>query len=212
MATIALVAPEPSIMRLAIRSSLVALATCALLAPSLWGCIGIAVGAGAAVATTATEERGLAGAASDAKILVEINHHWFQRDHMMFGKLEATVYDGRVLVTGVVEDDAVRTEAIRLTWLAPGIKEVYNEIEVVGPTNLIDYSRDVWIGTQLRTGLTLDAKVYSNNYSISVVNGAVYIIGIARSREELDAVVNRARNLSYVKRVVSHVRVKDGTA
>ncbi len=46
------------------------------------------------------------------------------------------------------------------------------------------------------------------NYSIETVNGVVYLIGVAQSQEELDRVINHARQISYVRRIVSHVRIK----
>lgn len=195
-------------MRFHLRPIAVAVACC-LVSPALSGCVGIAVGAGAAVASTATEDRGLGGAADDAKLHFGIGHNWFQRDHVMFAKLEATVHDGRVLVTGVVQDPAVPPEAIRLVWEVPGVKEVFNEIEVIKSVNFIDYSRDVLIATQLRTRLMFEPKVAAVNYEVNVVNGTVYLIGSARSKEELDLAVTHARNLNYVKRVVSHIRIKD---
>ena len=47
------------------------------------------------------------------------------------------------------------------------------------------------------------------NYSIETINGVIYVMGIAQSQDELDRVVNHARNISGVQRVVSYVRLKD---
>ncbi|MEK9645333.1 MAG: BON domain-containing protein, partial [Alphaproteobacteria bacterium] len=69
-------------------------------------------------------------------------------------------------------------------------------------------ARDTIISTELKTKLLFDSKVSSINYSIETVDGVVYLIGIAQNREELNRVTNYARNLGYVKKVVSYVTIK----
>jgi osmotically-inducible protein OsmY len=126
----------------------------------------------------------------------------------MFGKLSTSVSEGRALVTGKVQDPEMRVEAIKLAWQVEGVKEVINEIEVVNTSSITDSARDFWITTQLRGHITFDKDIRSINYSIDTVNGTVYLMGIARTQAELDRVTNHARNLAYVKRVVSYVRVE----
>ncbi|MBM3546401.1 MAG: BON domain-containing protein [Alphaproteobacteria bacterium] len=167
----------------------------------------IGVGAGAATGVAAAQERGLVTTAKDTAISIQIQELWFRTDHEMFGKLSTSVSEGRALITGKVQDPEMRVEAIKLAWQVDGIKEVINEIEIVNAGSMIDSARDFWITTQLRGLITFDKDVHSINYSIDTVNGTVYLMGIARSQAELDRVTNHARNLAYVKRVVSYVRV-----
>lgn len=167
----------------------------------------VAVGAGTATGVAASQERGIVTSAKDSAISVQIQELWFRTNYEMFGKLSTSVSEGRALLTGKVQDPEMRVEAVKLAWQVDGIAEVINEIEVVNTGSLADSARDFWITTQLRGHLTFDKDIRSINYSIDTVNGTVFLMGIARNQAELDRVTNHARNLAYVRRVVSYVRV-----
>jgi osmotically-inducible protein OsmY len=167
----------------------------------------VAVGAGTATGVAASQERGIVTSAKDSAISVQIQELWFRTNYEMFGKLSTSVSEGRALLTGKVQDPEMRVEAVKLAWQVDGIAEVINEIEVVNTGSLADSARDFWITTQLRGRLTFDKDIRSINYSIDTVNGTVFLMGIARNQAELDRVTNHARNLAYVRRVVSYVRV-----
>ena len=72
--------------------------------------------------------------------------------------------------------------------------------------------RDTWISAQIRSNLVFNSQVRSVNYTIDTVNGSVYLIGSARTQAELDRVTDAARNVPYVKRVVSYVEIRPGAA
>jgi osmotically-inducible protein OsmY len=162
--------------------------------------------------TLAAQERTTADAATDERIRIEISNKWFKYNIDMFNALTLNVSEGKVLVTGTLKDPEQRLEAIRLVWQVEGVKEVLNEIKLGEGGGLGAYARDTVISTQLRTKLIFDSNISSVNYSIETVEGVVYLMGIAQSQQELDRVVDHARNTSYVKRVVSYVRVKDPQA
>ena len=84
-----------------------------------------------------------------------------------------------------------------------------NEIQVTDESGILDYARDTWISAQLKGRLLVDGDVLSINYGVETVNGTVYLIGIAQSEAELARVIEHARGIEDVKRVVSHVVVKD---
>lgn len=176
---------------------------------ALVGCstTGVAVGAGAATAVAASEERGLSGAVSDTAIEAQINALLLQRDFETFRKVGVKSYERRVLLTGQVQRPEMRLDAVRLAWQVRGVKEVINEIEVTEAGGTEAYAHDVWISTQLRSKLLIDKEILSINYSVETVGGTVYLMGFARSSEELARVEAHARNLGYVRRVVSYVRV-----
>ncbi len=182
-----------------------------LIALLLAGCVGVAVGAGATVGVAAYQERGIEAAAKDLTLEAEIVKLWLQQDEALTLKLGVEAYEGRILLTGVVEDPEMRADAVRLAWKFIGVKEVINEIQVASDSGVIDLARDSWITTQLKTKLTLDNKVLAINYAIETVNGIVYLIGIAQDQSELDRVIAHSRTITYVRQVISHVRVK-GTA
>ena len=171
-------------------------------------CVPAAVGTGAAVGATAAQERGVKGALDDQAIRLDINNRWFKDSHTAYGDINLQVQQGRVLLTGAVPDPEVRVKAVRFAWQANGVREVINEIELRDDGSLSDAAQDSWISTKLRARLIGDEEVRSRNYSIETVNGTVYLIGVAQSRDELERVVAHARDVSYVKRVVDYVRVK----
>lgn len=190
-----------------------ALFAAALLAalPLLPGCTpaGTATGVGAATGVAAYQERGLEGAARDLGIQATIFDNWLKYDHTLPTKVGAEVYGGRVLLTGMVTDETLRAAAVRLTWSVEGVSEVLNEIEIA-EGGLVNFAKDSWITTQLKSRITFDDTIYAINYAIETVNGVVYLLGIAQDSRELDRVLSHARDIKYVRKVISHVRVKGG--
>lgn len=180
-----------------------------LAAGTLQGCLEAAVGAGAGVGVAAVQERGVKGAVSDTGIRAEINHYWLQKDQNLFANCNLQIHEGRVLVTGAVKDPDTRAEAIQLAWKAKGVREVINEIEVTNEGGFGTYARDTAIVTELRSKLLFGKDIQSVNYSIEAVNNVVYLLGVAQSQAELERVLDVARNVRYVRRVVSHVLLKD---
>jgi len=175
----------------------------------LSGCLatastGVAVGGSAAM-----QDRGIKGAANDTAIRAEINHYWLDKDHKMWMGLNLQVYEGRVLVSGTVPNADERADAIQLAWKAKGVKEVIDEVEVTSQGGVVDYSRDTVIQTRINGELLFAKGVESVNYSVEVVNGVVYILGVAQNQGELDKVLEICRNMANVKKVVSHVIMKD---
>lgn len=173
----------------------------------LSGCVVAAAGAGATVGVAAAQEGGLESAARDTLIRVTINDLWFKYDVETFTKLNLTVEQGRVLITGVVQNPEARVEAVRLAWQASGVKEVINEIRVANSSGITGYARDTWITTRLKATLTFDRNVQSINYSIDTVQGVVYLMGVAQNQEELNRVIGIARTIPDVKQVVSYVKM-----
>ncbi len=114
-----------------------------------------------------------------------------------------------MLLKGAVERPGPRVKAVRLTWQADGVREVINEIQVTDEGGLVNYARDTWISTQLKSKILFDADILSINYNVETVNGTVYLIGIAQSDQELGKVTGHARTIPNVRRVVSHVVLKD---
>lgn len=184
-----------------------------LSAPLLSACspLGIAVGAGATAGVAAQQEGGLNAAANDAGIRAQINRLWFEKDIEMMRRVGLSVSNGRVLLTGVVPKAEDRVEAVRLVWQVPGVREVINEIRVDGEEGSRggSYATDVWISTQLRSKLLFDSQINAINYSVETIHGIVYLMGVAVSRDELERVINHARNIRGVNKVVNHVLLKD---
>lgn len=174
----------------------------------LSGCtvVGLAAGAGASLGIASQQEGGISSAAEDVKIKAMIGDKWFKYKVDTFSKLSTTVDQGRVLITGVVQNPDDRVEAVRLAWQVDGVKQVINEIRVADSEGVPGFVRDKWITTRLRTELTFTKNVGAINYSIDTVQGTVYLMGVARNQEELDRVIALARSIPNVKQVVSYVK------
>lgn len=188
-----------------ISASLVLVSSIALAA----GCtpLGLATGTAATVGSASSQEGGLTRAVSDTSIKAQINDTWFKKDISMFSKLSTTVNQGRVLLTGVVQNPEHRVEAVRLVWQVEGVKQVINEIQVANSEGVPGFVRDNWITTRLRTAITFEKGIQSLNYSIDTVQGVVYLMGVAMSETELNKVTQLARTIPNVKQVVSYVKM-----
>ena len=171
--------------------------------------IGAAAGAGATAGSLSVQERGFKTGVKDTVILAKINQSWLEHDFNIFAKITAKVVEGRVLLTGTVPKIDNRIDAVRLTWQIEGVNVVLNEIEISDQSDLLDVTRDAWVTAQLRLKLTVDGKIKAINYAIDTVNGVVYLMGIAQDSTELERVTAHARNLNYVRRIVSYVRLKN---
>lgn len=201
--------PRPSPARSRIALALCPLALAALL-PALAGCgPGTVIGAGAIAGNTAMQERGFVKTVGDTATEAKISTGLLSYSGELFVDVSVEVYEGRALLTGKVQRTNDRIEAVRIAWNTSGVREVINEIQVEDTSDLLDAARDQWVTARLATKITLDKQIKAVNYSIETVNGTVYVMGIAQSQAEIDRIRNHARLLSYVRRVVSYVRIKD---
>lgn len=182
---------------------------CAVGLFALQGCtaVGIATGIGATVGISAVQEGGLKRAGKDALIQTQINDLWFRHDVDMFRKLDMTINNGRVLLTGVVQNPEHRVEAVRLSWQPKYVEQVINEITVADSDGFKGFARDAWITGRLRTALMFDRDVQSVNYSIDTVKRVIYLMGWAQDQAELNRVMEIARTISDVEQVVSYVKL-----
>jgi osmotically-inducible protein OsmY len=178
-------------------------------AVSLNGCASALVGAGAVAGLAAFEERTVKTIARDTKIGAQLRIALLEESEQHFTKIGIEVFEGRVLLTGAVDSEQMRADAVRLSWKISGVKAVLNEIGI-GAKSLTDTAKDAWITAQLTSKMTFDKDILAINYSSETVAGIVYLIGIAQNQAELDRVVAHARSVGYVRKVISHVRVKKG--
>ncbi|HET8725995.1 MAG TPA: BON domain-containing protein, partial [Alphaproteobacteria bacterium] len=142
-------------------------------------------------------------------IRLSINDLWLKESLDLYSSLGLSVNEGRVLVTGQVPTPEARVTAIRLVWQVDGVREVINEVAVAESDGISGYARDAWITTQLRTRLTFDTSLRAINYSVETVGGTIYLMGVAQDQAELDRVIAHARQIPYVRQVISYVRMKD---
>lgn len=174
--------------------------------------IGIVGAAGVGLGAAATREGGISGTLSDTRIHAEVADKLFKYDLGTFSKVGVTVEEGRVLLSGVVQNPEDRVEAVRAAWQVRGVRQVINEIKVANSEGISGFVRDAWITTRLRTALTFDDFVQNLNYSIDTVQGTVYLMGVAQTQAELDRALRLARTIPGVKGVVSYVNTREGGA
>jgi osmotically-inducible protein OsmY len=180
---------------------------------ALGGCPAAIVGGIAAAGGTgyaANQERGAGGSVDDFTIKTNIQSAWMKANPLMQTNLTITVYEGRTLLTGTAPTPEFKAQAKEIASRVPGVRTVYDEIEVSAPESAWESTKDTWITSRVRTELAFNPDVRSVNYTIETANKSVYLIGSARSQAELDIATNAARTTPDVKRVVSYVEIRPG--
>jgi osmotically-inducible protein OsmY len=164
------------------------------------------IGAGAIIGTTAAEERGIEGLASDTTIRAKINYAWMTHDSKLIDQISLSVQKGVVVLTGIAENQKIKMDAVRLAKETKGVGKVIDEIKLGTPTGFQDYTRDAWISAKLKTAILMDERIRSRNYSIRTVDKILYLTGIAQNQQELELVKAHAREVPNVRQVISHVQ------
>ena len=177
---------------------------------ALTGCspIGTAIGAAAFTADLATQERGLYQGLDDHRMWIAINARFVAADIDMAQKVRLQVQEGRVLLSGVVQEQEQRLAAVKASWEEPGVREVINHIEVEPARDLGQVAQDEYLARRVWAKLFVDRGVRANNYSVECIDGIVYLIGVGQDRTEVQRVIDHARDVAYVRDVKNYVRVK----
>lgn len=182
---------------------------CSILALStLTACAPALIGGGAATVTgAASQERGIDGVASDAAVVSKIMWYYTKENNGLSGMVDVVSRQGKVLLTGTVDDPKKKVDAVRLAWQAKGVKEVVDEIKVAQEESFATYTQDSWLTTKIKTALLFDKNIHSINYNIQTVEGKVYVMGVAPNQAELDRTMNKVRRVAGVKEVINLVQV-----
>ena len=155
------------------------------------------------------EERSFNNYVEDTIILAQLKNEYFSNNENIFFQVSVDVIEGRVMLTGIVEQIDERIEATKLAWGIKGVNEVINEIQISNDEGILDYADDLVMKTKINAKLLLEKNILNLNYSVEVVNGIVYLIGIAQDQKELDAVTEISKNTYGVTSVINYVRLKD---
>jgi len=121
--------------------------------------------------------------------------------------VDVEVTDGIALLTGTAPREEDRRQAECLAWSALAVRAVENEVVVADASTLRDGARDSWISQQVRGRLLRDRSVRSVNYNVEAENGRVFLLGVARTRGELERAAQHASLVDGVTEVVTFVRV-----
>ena len=175
----------------------------------LSSCAQIATGTAAKVVTVSKEERSIGEFVDDAIIKTVIKNSYFDQNEKLFFNIDVEVSQGRVLLTGTVENIDLRIEATRIAWAAKGVETVINEIQISNSDNIINFADDLVISTKILGKLIFEENVNSLNFNIETVNKVVYIIGIARNVNEKDKVIEIANEVFGVDEVIDYISIKN---
>lgn len=172
-----------------------------------YGCSpgGILASGGATTMVVAEGDRSLGAVVDDATIKFNISTKFLQSDNNLFINVNSNVIQGRVLLTGLVETQEIRIDAVRKVWEVNGVKEVINEIEIGDKSTIKEYANDLWISTQVKalTAKTIGLRALS--YNFETIKGKVYIAGITSRPEQLESILNEIKNVKGVKEIVNYV-------
>ena len=172
------------------------------------GCAPAVVGVGTAAVAASSTEKGITTSVSDGLVFTKIQDNFLKTDATLSQFVDVNVNDGAVLLTGKVKTPEEKVLATKLTWEVRGVREVVNEIQVTDKSSIKDVAKDLAASAQLRGKLIADNSLSSLNFSIDVVNGTVYLSGVAADAEEMNRVVSHARELRFAQQVVNYITLR----
>ena len=122
-----------------------------------------------------------------------------------FLSINTKVLDGRIFLTGKVDDPEEKLQITKLAWETAGVRSVRNDIKIKEKFNFKSSAKDLLITSQLRTALVLNKNIKSANYNIDTYKKKIFIYGIAINSDEKKEVINEAKQILDVKDVVSSI-------
>ena len=163
---------------------------------------------GATGMVVAEGDRSLGTVVDDATIKINIAARFINSEDNLFVDINTSVLEGRVLLTGLVENQEIRIDAVRKVWEVEGVKEVINEIQIGNRSSLKEYAQDVWITAQVRGLAAKTIGLRSVAFNFETIQGKVYIVGITSRPEQLEAIIDVAKTVKGVSEIVNYVIVK----
>ncbi|MFZ2620130.1 MAG: BON domain-containing protein [Alphaproteobacteria bacterium] len=178
-------------------------------APHLAGCAapGVAMGLAATGAYVGLQERSSAQVALDAKMKVHILDRLSSAKLSYVSDVGVTVFEGDVLLTGIVPNKQQGLQVLELVRAVPDVKRVYNELFVGADYPTKQQAQDTWIYAQIQPRLMGNRQTFPINYAISVVNGHAYIMGYVVATEEHEHVLHILRTTKGVVQVHDYLRL-----
>ena len=167
----------------------------------------LATGGGTAM-VVAEGDRSLGAVVDDATIKVNVAARLINAGNNLFVDINTTVLEGRVLLTGLVDNQEIRIEAVRLVWEVEGVKEVVNEIEIGNRASLKDYASDLWINTQAKGVAAKTIGLRSVAYNFETINGKIYVAGITSKPKQVEELIEALKTIKGVKEIINYVIIK----
>ncbi len=120
-------------------------------------------------------------------------------------KLSVKVLDGRIFLSGKVDEAEEKLKVTKMAWETKGARSVKNNIVVKQKFSFKNAAVDVLITSQLRTALILNKKVKAANFNIDTVNKKTYVFGIAHSNEEKKEIIQEAKQIVDLKELITSI-------
>ena len=122
-------------------------------------------------------------------------------DKKYFLSIQSEVLDGRIFLSGKVEEPEEKIKITKMAWETKGVRAVKNAITIKGQTNFRSTAKDILITSQLRTALIFNKKTKARNYTLETINKNIYIFGIAMNKDEKKEVINEANKIYDVEEI-----------
>ena len=122
-----------------------------------------------------------------------------------FLSVKTKVLDGRIFITGKVDNPEEKLKITKLAWETKGVRSVRNDIKIKEEFNFKQSAKDILITSQLRTALIFNKNIKAVNYNIDTYKKKIFIYGIAMTKEERKEVINEAKSILDVKKVVASI-------
>ena len=126
-------------------------------------------------------------------------------DKKYFLSIQSEVIDGRIFLSGKVEEPEEKIKITKMAWETKGVRSVKNAISIKGQSNFKGTAKDILITSQLRSALIFNKKTKARNYTLETINKNIYIFGIAMDEEEKKEVINEANKIYDVENVIPSI-------
>ena len=127
------------------------------------------------------------------------------RDKSYLLSINTKVLDGRIFLTGKINNPEEKLQITKLAWETPGVRSVKNDVKIKEKFNFKASAKDLLITSQLRTAIIFNKKIKSANYSIDTYKKKIYVYGIATTEDERREVINEAKQILDVEDVIASI-------
>ena len=119
--------------------------------------------------------------------------------------VNAKVLDGRIFITGKVDDPEEKLKITKMAWETKGVRSVRNNLIIKEEFNFKQSATDLLITSQLRAALVINKNIKSTNYNIDTYKKKIYIYGIAQTKDEQKEVIKEGKAIPNVERVIASI-------
>ena len=155
--------------------------------------------------SVATDPRSLGTQIDDSIMEKNLTTRLTMVEKKYFLTIKTKVLDGRIFITGKVDNPEEKLKITKIAWETSGVRSVRNDIKIKEKFNFKQSAKDTLITSQLRAALIVNKNIKSGNYQIDTYKKNIYIYGIARNRDELEIVVDEANSILDVNKVIASI-------